>query len=1050
MQPTIFVSIAAYRDPELFPTMRDMLARADAPTRLHICVCDQFGPEGEHWPAEFAEDSRIHRIAIPWQESKGACWARATIMDAFGDQDFFLQLDSHHRFVDHWDTILLEEWQATGRQKALLTGYVNPYTPGEPLDATGGALVLGFDAFHPDGIVVFRPHPLPKDHPPGRPVRARFISGHFLFAPALFVHEVPYDPELYFIGEEISLSVRAFLEGWYLFHPSRVICFHEYTRKFRENKHWSDHEGPGIETPWWQRDQASRKSVTALLLDPERRGSVRTLKQYQDYAGVHFARQRVHSATLAGMEPPTPVEPAWETLGQRWNMTLRIPVELMEEAEMLECWQLDVIDEADRPLFRRDIYPDDLQRYPVERGHFLLRVAFDANSAPAAWTFQPHGIIAELSRVEGAVVPAPPEPRVVWVTALLDLGRHSLPDPRAFDEYHARLTELLRDALPHIEVVVYADPSDFDALRAIPRNAHLELRPFTFEMLRTTPHFGRIESLRQREEWRTQADWLSQSPQALLPGYAALVMHKLRLLAQVASQYPADTNVFWVDAGLTRTVAAPCVVSLAAPPQPDRLQWLAYPYPENTPEIHGFSRAAIHAYAGTAVTHVVRGGFFGGLKEAILRALPAYEVCVAQTLADGYLGTEESIFSLLHAKSEPGWQGVTPIPETGLIPWEPFGRVPWIPKLPVVPDRIAIAHAAARLAALDRTTTPAHIRFEGPHAWAHAALLLPFASRGDVATFDLSAPGEPAPTMAFVQGRDIDRALEDWVVEPDFRGMTRIRKVGEARPAPDIQLHAASAVYVLTYNAPQQLALWMEEMSVACPALLDAEVRVVINNSTDSSVFAAYDGLCSKHGFEQQRFANVGITGGRIAATQHFLKTSAAQHMWYFEDDMLIVSEPGVCRNGFQRQVPDLFALARDIVAGEPSLDCLKLSFSEHFGCHQLNWAWVNADADARAQEFLEGSSTRLRTIRVTRGQPWALGDVHYSHWPTVLTRRGAELLIGGETPAQDETAMMMRVHALQVAGEWQGAVLLASPIEHRRAQAYAAEERIEFGTGAD
>jgi hypothetical protein len=217
-----------------------------------------------------------------------------------------------------------------------------------------------------------------------------------------------------------------------------------------------------------------------------------------------------------------------------------------------------------------------------------------------------------------------------------------------------------------------------------------------------------------------------------------------------------------------------------------------------------------------------------------------------------------------------------------------------------------------------------------------------------------------------------------------------------------------------------------------------------VNNSTDPAVCDAYDRLCAQYGFLQLRFANVGITGGRLAATRHFLAATAADQMWYFEDDMTVVAEPGTCRNGFMRQVPHLYSVVRDIVATEPELDALKLSFSEHFGCHQLDWAWVNADADERREGFEEGSATRLRAMRVTRGVPWVLGDVHYSHWPMVLSRRGAALLAAANLEAVDETGMMLHVHALQREGSWQGAVLLASPIEHRRVQLYAAEERRE------
>ena len=61
------------------------------------------------------------------------------------------------------------------------------------------------------------------------PRRARFTSGHFLFASGSLVSEVPYDPELSFIGEEITPSVRV-SQRYDLFHPAESIVWHEYTR----------------------------------------------------------------------------------------------------------------------------------------------------------------------------------------------------------------------------------------------------------------------------------------------------------------------------------------------------------------------------------------------------------------------------------------------------------------------------------------------------------------------------------------------------------------------------------------------------------------------------------------------------------------------------------------------------------------------------------------------------------------------------------------------------------------------------------------------------
>ena len=42
---TIFVQIASYRDPELLPTIKDMLANAKWPENLRVCIAWQHAEE---------------------------------------------------------------------------------------------------------------------------------------------------------------------------------------------------------------------------------------------------------------------------------------------------------------------------------------------------------------------------------------------------------------------------------------------------------------------------------------------------------------------------------------------------------------------------------------------------------------------------------------------------------------------------------------------------------------------------------------------------------------------------------------------------------------------------------------------------------------------------------------------------------------------------------------------------------------------------------------------------------------------------------------------
>ena len=86
-----------------------------------------------------------------------------------------------------------------------------------------------------------------------------------------------------------------------------------------------------------------------------------------------------------------------------------------------------------------------------------------------------------------------------------------------------------------------------------------------------------------------------------------------------------------------------------------------------------------------------------------------------------------------------------------------------------------------------------------------------------------------------------------------------------------------------------------------------------------------------------------------------------------------------------------------------------------------------------------------VEAIKSYRGLAYALGDVYYSNWPMLMTRRGNRtLFLEGEDVPLYEQLLMVRALKLTRAGQLRGGVLLASPINHNRFHHYAAGERRE------
>jgi hypothetical protein len=268
-KPRIFIQVASYRDPELPLTISDAIKNAKYPDRLRFGICWQYGPDE---PAhEILGDSTVSVIGIPAMESKGCCWARNLLQQMYGGEEYTLQIDSHHRFAQDWDETLIDMLESLpGRP--LLTTYAPSYNPkdGSRID---NPWIMELD--NSGEIPMFRPGY--SNHTEPKPTM--FFSGHFAFARGKHIIDVPYDPELYFHGEEITMAIRSWIAGYDMYHPHKVVIWHEYTRVGRV-KQWDEH------SEWWKTDQISKDKVRKILSGEIQYIGQRTLEEYKLKAGI--------------------------------------------------------------------------------------------------------------------------------------------------------------------------------------------------------------------------------------------------------------------------------------------------------------------------------------------------------------------------------------------------------------------------------------------------------------------------------------------------------------------------------------------------------------------------------------------------------------------------------------------------------------------------------------------------------------------------------------------------------------------------------------------
>lgn len=369
----IFVSVASYRDPELLPTIRDCIRQAKHPENLVFAIAWQHSDEDE-WDTldEYKDDARFRIIDIPYDKSNGTCWARSLIQSKYNGEEFTLQLDSHHRFVKNWDVKcknMIRQLQEAGHKKPLLTAYLPSYDPeNDPAERVKEVWKLNFDRFTPEGVIFMLPAVMDHWQDKKAPVPTRFFSAHFVFTLGQFNKEVPYDPNLYFHGEEITLAVRSYTHGYDLFVPNELIAWHEYTRKGRV-RHWDENKN------WEQLNTDSLKRAKSLLkvdnaeyvteFDEYGFGTERTKQDYENYAGIRFSDRAVQEYTLNLHDAPNPEYSTPETYDAAWVNKFRHCVDVYKKNvpdEDYDGWVLSFEMEDGTVLQRMDVYREEIQQ----------------------------------------------------------------------------------------------------------------------------------------------------------------------------------------------------------------------------------------------------------------------------------------------------------------------------------------------------------------------------------------------------------------------------------------------------------------------------------------------------------------------------------------------------------------------------------------------------------------------------------------------------------------------------------------------------------------
>ena len=301
---SIFIQIPSYRDWELPKTISDAISKASGQHKLHFGIHNCLLFSGE----VVKPVSTVDWAQISYQESIapnniGLQMARYIANEFYDGEDYYLQIDSHMRFVKNWDLKairIINDYISDGIKSPLITMYPPSYSYAED----GVAEIL--DNFNNLTRILFTENPkqfkdtlIPTQTAhriPDGCVYTASTSGGFIFTLGSFANIKP-NQKIAFWGEEPLIAARAFTHGFDLVIPTEYLAYHLYAsnqsfEKIRRNHVWRDFYKE------WQ-PLVALSNIEYKTIFTENRvgltgfGGKRTLNDYGEFAGLDFTTGEV-------------------------------------------------------------------------------------------------------------------------------------------------------------------------------------------------------------------------------------------------------------------------------------------------------------------------------------------------------------------------------------------------------------------------------------------------------------------------------------------------------------------------------------------------------------------------------------------------------------------------------------------------------------------------------------------------------------------------------------------------------------------------------------
>ena len=299
----ILVEIASYRDPELLNTVYSAIIQADYPERVFFAICDQSDNMEIYEKLKINKNCKIKKLKE--SEARGSCYARYLCQQMIDDEKYIFQIDSHMRFVKHWDTKLIEELLSLNDKKAIISFYPAYCTEemmklplyDKKYDEPTEGCIMFTTGFHNGDSYFLKINSMPinKDDPLAKTKSVFMGAGNF-FTFSEAHKEVLHDPNMYFYGDELAMAIRLYTHGWNIYNSGEGYVYHQYERK--------NQKFPPVENGM---SNELNRLLTLIGVSKNKEdlgefglGNERTLEDFEKFSGIDFKNRIIHLNAESG------------------------------------------------------------------------------------------------------------------------------------------------------------------------------------------------------------------------------------------------------------------------------------------------------------------------------------------------------------------------------------------------------------------------------------------------------------------------------------------------------------------------------------------------------------------------------------------------------------------------------------------------------------------------------------------------------------------------------------------------------------------------------